>query len=235
VIHLVDRAVERFLRQAVPLAEATVDVSFNAPDRTWGAGLTRPAVNVFLWEVTRNPSFQRSGMQQRIADDGAIQRRPATPVVDLHYLVTAWATELADEHQLLGNILTSILAHRRLPEEVLPDSLAGTRIGLHLADADKRVPGEFWSALDGRLKPGLQLELNLPLEVFEWAATAPPAEEVAAQVVRQARAGHGEVQPSRAREDPVLRRRRLGGAVVMEGRTAPASSEPGDSGSDGTG
>jgi Pvc16 N-terminal domain len=223
VIQLVDRAVERFLREIVPLDEGAVDVSFDAPDRTWGAALTRPAVNVFLWEVARNPAYLRAGMQQRKAPEGAIERRPATPVVDLHYLITAWATELADEHQLLGSVLTSVLAHNRLPDQVLTDTLAGVRVGMALAPYEKRVPGEFWSALDGRLKPGLQLELNLPVEVFEWQATAQPAESVAATVGRLAdRADHANTSHRDTEaEPPALRRRRSGGALVMEGRPEP--------------
>lgn len=220
MIHHVDRAVERFLRRAVPLAETTVDMSFDAPDRTWGAALTRPTVNVFLWETTRNPAYQQTGMEQRVATSGAVERRPATPVVDLHYLVTAWATELADEHQLLGAVLGCVLGHSRLPEEDLPDPLAGMRLGLSLAAADKRVPGEFWSALDGRLKPGIQLEVNLPVEVFAWVATAPPAEQVHLQVARHGRdAGTG--APGGDGAAPVLRRTRSGGALVMEGRANP--------------
>lgn len=218
MIQLVDRALERFLRGRVPLAESAVDVSFDPPDRTWGASLTRPTVNVFLWEVARNPAYLRAGMQQRTLPEGTVERRPATPVVDLHYLVTAWATEHADEHQLLGSILSTVLAHRHLPESLLPDSLAGARVGINLAPYEKRVPGEFWSALDGRLKPGLQLELNLPVEVFDWQPAAAPAERV-------------EVRPERLRGPvpskstppggPALRRTRAGGAVVMEGRPEP--------------
>jgi hypothetical protein len=227
VIQLVDRAVERFLRQSVPLDEGAVDVSFDAPDRTWGASLTRPAVNVFLWEVARNPAYLRSGMQQRVAPEGAIERRPATPVVDLHYLITAWATELADEHQLLGAVLNTILAHNRLPDEVLLDSLQGVRVGVALAPYEKRVPGEFWSALDGRLKPGLQLELNLPVEVFEWQATAQPAEAVNLSVSRLSDRPAPAADPATAEPvPPALRRRRAGGALVMEGRPDSSPKRP---------
>jgi hypothetical protein len=225
LIQLVDRAVERFLRQMVPLTEGTVDVSFDAPDQTWGAALTRPAINVFLWEVSRNPTFQQTGMQQRVAPEGMIERRPTTPLVDLHYLITAWAREVADEHQLLGSVLNCILSHTRLPAEVLPDPLLGTRVNLSLASADKRVPGEFWSALDGRLKPGLQLEVSLPLEVFEWQSTATPAEEVTLRVDRLERVGDLAAAGPAEPEPPALRRRRANGALVMEGR-ADASPRP---------
>jgi hypothetical protein len=214
MIHYVDRGVEQFLRREGALAEATIDVSFDAPDRTWGAARTRPTVNCFLWEVVRNPGHLRTGMQQRTGPEGGIERRPAQPIVDLHYLVTAWATDYRDEHQLLGSVLQAILANRVLPAELLPPQLSGARCGIALAPYDKRVPGEFWSALDGRLKPGLQLEVSLPMEVLAWRPAATVAESVGVALAGIPR----EPSPSSIVPAGPLRRRRAGGALVMEGR-----------------
>ncbi len=232
MIQLVDRAVEQFLRQAVPLPENSVDVSFDAPDRTWGAAITRPTVNVFLWEVTRNPSFGQAGMLQRRGPDGRVERRPANPVVDLHYLITAWASEQRDEHQLLGSILACVLAHSVLPTSALPEQLAETSwITMSLATHEKRAPGEFWSALDGRLKPGLELELSLPLDVFTWEPAATPTESVGVALGpmpanEDRAAGAGGAGPEL---QPLFRRRRVNGALVMEGRAAePQHADPVD-------
>jgi Pvc16 N-terminal domain len=216
VIQHVDRALEQLFRRSEALADSTIEFSFDAPDRTWGAARTRPTVNVYLWEVARNPAYQRSGMQQRVGDDGAVQRRPAMPVVDLHYLVTAWATEQGDEHHLLGSLIEVILATPRLPDAVLPEPLKGARCGLALAPYEKRIPGEFWSALDGRLKPGLQVEINLPFEVFAWKDTAPPAESVGVGVGRLP----APPSPAAGGQPPEkqFRRRRANGALLMEGR-----------------
>lgn len=218
MIQFVDRALERFLRRAVPLPEASVDIAFEAPDRTWGAALTRPTVNVFLWQVTRNPALLRTGLEQRVNDAGELERRRAQPVVDLHYLVTSWATELSDEHQLLGAVLECVLANGRLPEVDLGDRLAGARCALKLATRDARMPNEFWSSLDGRLKPGLQIELSLPVEVFSWAPTAQPAESIGVGMDRL-------TPPPPAEPAAQFRRRRANGALVMEGR--PSAPEPG--------
>jgi hypothetical protein len=224
VIHLVDRAVEQFLRQAVPLAESAVDVSFDAPDRTWGAAITRPTVNIFLWEVTRNPSYGHAGLLQRRGPDGRVERRPSSPVVDLHYLITAWASEQRDEHQLLGSILACVLAHSVLPAVALPEQLGDTSwITMGLASHEKRAPGEFWSALDGRLKPGLELELSLPLDVFRWERTAVPTESVGVALGPMPGG-----PPAEAESPPMLQRRRVNGALVMEGRAA--SSRPHEGG-----
>jgi hypothetical protein len=244
VIQVVDRALEEFLRVRVPLSAHAVDVSFQAPDKTWGAGLSRPTVNVFLWDVAGHPGYLKTGMQQRVGPAGKIERRPVNPVVDLSYLVTAWATERRDEHELLGSVLECVLAHRVLPDEFLPERFSGSRCGLSLAPADRHVPGDFWSALDGRLKPGLQLQVALPIEVFGWEPTAPPAEQVGLTVDQRQRSGKvaaGTARPGAARpgtapsETPGstdadaevvgLTRRRRNGALVMETR-APRRPEP---------
>ena len=48
-----------------------------------------------------------------------------SPVVDLHYLITAWAAEQRDEHQLLGSVVEWVLSHPKLPPETLPEPLEG--------------------------------------------------------------------------------------------------------------
>ena len=233
----------------MPLSAHAVDVSFQAPDKTWGAALTRPAINVFLWDIASHTGFLATGLEQRVKPTGGIERRQARPVVDLGYLVTAWASERRDEHELLGSVLECVLAHAAIPDEFLPDRFADVRCGLSLASAERRVPGDFWSALDGRLKPGLQVQVSLPVEVFAWQPTAPPAEQVQLSVDRRAHAatatkgrpatrGRSAVSPpagaapkgaapvpDETPEVTELTRRRRNGALVMEAR-APRKPTP---------
>ena len=55
------------LRVAVPLP-ATIDVSFATPDKRWGAARTKPTVNLFLWDIRREPRSARSGyLEERTA------------------------------------------------------------------------------------------------------------------------------------------------------------------------
>jgi Pvc16 N-terminal domain len=228
VIQAVDRALEDFLRAKVPLSAQAVDISFQPPDRSWGAGLTRPTINLFMWDILRNPGQMRTGLNQRLTGDGDIERRPSNPVVDLVYLVTAWATEIRDEHQLLGTVMESVLGFGSIPADVLPDRLAGTKCGLSLAPADRRIPGDFWSALDGRLKPGLQLQVTLPIEVFQWQLAARPPEGVDLDLQRttpgpapsggQRVTGTRRTPPRSAPEPEAPAVRRGSGSLVMEGR-----------------
>lgn len=222
MIEHVDRAVERFFQTRASLQEASVAISFETPDRDFEAGRTRPTVSVFLWEIGRSPKTLRSGMEQRVDESGARQRRPVTPIVDLCYVVTAWANEPRDEHQLLGSLLQSVLAHSRLPDDVLPEALAGMRCGLSLAPAGTRAPGELWTAFGSGPRPAIYLEVSLPLEVFAWREVAAPAETIELGVGPRPAAATPEPDP----DAPSFTRRRANGALLMEGhaeRRGPGS------------
>ncbi len=174
MINFIDRALEQFLREQVPLPESTIGVSFETPDKAWGAALNRPTVNVFLWDLSRSSQNAETGIDQR-ENNGAIERRLVNPKVDFFYVVTAWATEIRDEHQLLGSILQSVMSKGRLPHESIPEGVIEGVVMISLAPAESQIPGEFWSALGGRLKPALQLKLTATLPVRAWRpTTAPP-------------------------------------------------------------
>jgi hypothetical protein len=242
LIQFIDEAMEALLRREVPLPEDAVDISFAAPDRAWGAGVTRPTINVFLWDIRRNQLLTSTGLGQKYSDGQHTLRRPTDPVVDLRYLVTAWASEHRDEHQLLGSVLRCILANSSLPENVMPQALAGAPFAkLSLATEEARVPGEFWSSLDGRLKPGLQVVVTLPVGVFDWLPAGPPATAIAVGTQRMGNGAQATGTERVAPEDePVLRRRRSSGVLTMEGRpftAAPAGpgqpNATGDQGAEG--
>lgn len=220
MIEYVDRAVERLFRDKVPLEEASVAISFETPDREWSAARTRPTVSVFLWDLSRSSKALRAGLDERVDDQGARQRRQPQAIVDLQYAVTAWASEPRDEHQLLGSLVACVVSHPRLPEEVLPEPLRGARCGLDLAPPGARPPGELWAAFGGVPRAALQLTVSLPLHAFAWRATAPAA-EVVELAVDPRTDRDGDRAPEASAEVPTLTRRRKNGALVMEGRREP--------------
>src|SRR4051794_11652459 len=63
MLHLLDEALETFLRAAVPLPAHEYAVSFEAPDKQWAAGraASTPTVNAYLREVRPNTSMRESG------------------------------------------------------------------------------------------------------------------------------------------------------------------------------
>lgn len=172
VINFIDRALERYLREEVPLRESNIGLAFDPPDRDWGAALNRPTVNVFMWDVARAERAGSSGLDERRVEDG-VERRRASVRVELRYLITAWATEVADEHRLLGDVLRTILAKRELPGDVIPEGLVEGACRVFVESEDQRQRGDFWSALGGKYKPAIRVMVSALIPVDEWKLAAP--------------------------------------------------------------
>ncbi|MCP3993670.1 MAG: DUF4255 domain-containing protein [bacterium] len=176
MLNLLDKSLEAFLRSKVPLHTDEVDVSFEAPDRDWGAGISKPTVNMFVWDMRRNAEESQSGFTLVEDEQGHKERRPPLPRVDFRYLITAWTTEVVDEHALLGGVLAALLQNDRLEEEFLQDALA-TIVPLptlRIAAAYAEDKSEFWSALGGQLKPGLDLTVTATVDAVEPYVVGPP-------------------------------------------------------------
>lgn len=204
MLHLLDETLERFLRASVPLPERDVDVSFEAPDRDWSAGVNRPTVNLFLWDVRRNLAEQDAGVLVDRDEDGRTVRRPPLPRLDCRYLVTAWTTEVRDEHSLLGDVLQTLMLTPVLVAEHLTGAAADLRPlpTLRVGQPEGNDATDFWSALGGRLKPGLDLVVTTTLDVRPTWPAGPDVERYELEVLAadRARAGVEGTGPVRARE-----------------------------------
>lgn len=166
MLNLLDESLEAFLRAEVPLAKRTVEISFDAPDSDWSAGVTKPTVNLYLWDVRRNADDVESGFEIVEDEEGNKSRQPPKPRVDCRYLVTAWTTETQDEHALLGQVLATMLANDHLPTEHMVESYAHVRPlpTFSVASADGKDQADFWSAVGGQLKPGLDLVVTATVD-----------------------------------------------------------------------
>lgn len=186
VIGMVDTALTAFLRAALPLPESVGDVSFEVPDAAWSAQLNRVTVNLHLWDVVRSDQPSRPA-QQRTGSNGQLERRGPLPLVRLSYMATAWAGSVADEHQLLSELLGVLLGHQVLPAEHVPADFPGS-VQVALAQRAGRRPGDLWTGgLDGRMKPVLELDVTLPVAAGPWLGAAPAVERIAALVAPRAR------------------------------------------------
>ena len=181
MLHLLDESIEAFLRSEVPLGARDVDVAFDAPDKEWVSKLSRPTVNLFLWDMSRSSERMHAGMRQ-VEKNGQLSRGWAPIPVEFRYLITAWTSEHSDEHQLLGNLLVSILANKVFPQDYLATGLSDIgEITMTMSSSGDRLQTDLWKALDGQLKPGIDLVLTLRIDasVYEPVAAPPSGVDVA--------------------------------------------------------
>lgn len=165
-IRVVDEGLERFVRAELPLSEELGDVSFAVPNSDWSAQLSRIAVNLFLYDVTRSPHPNRAAVR-RVDDNGKGERRRPQPMIELSYLVSAWAGDPRDEHQLLGEVLSRIAGLDVLPEQYLPRPLSSS-VHVSLAEDDRHRARDIWNGAGGRLKAGFSLQLTVAADTFDW-------------------------------------------------------------------
>jgi hypothetical protein len=187
MLHLLDESLEAFLRTAVPLPPREVDIVFDAPDGDWAAGVSRPTVDLYLWDVRPNLTEREYGDVVVAEENGRKFRRDPLPRVDCRYLVTAWTREVRDEHSLLGDVLAALLLHRVIGPEHLRGPFATVRPlpTVTLRSGDGTENSDFWSALGGQLKPGLDLVLTTTVDAALHKRMPPPVEEVQPKVTRR--------------------------------------------------
>lgn len=166
-----DEVLRQLLIREIPIKNGDVDITFDQPSREWAARLSRPTLNIFLHDVREN--IQLRGSQQwtveHRSDGTAVQRR--TPVrVALHYMITTWANDPDDEHNLLGRTLLVLFRQPHLPEDLLPESLQEqpAPIPLEVAQQDTlRNPADVWNALDNEIRPAVTLIVTLALDPYK--------------------------------------------------------------------
>ena len=72
--------------------------------RTGRRRVTKPTINLFLYDVRENHELRSN--QRSLVRNGAVGSERQAPVrMDLTYLISAWTTDISDEHQLLGRVL----------------------------------------------------------------------------------------------------------------------------------
>lgn len=173
MLDLVDESLEAFLRATVPLSARDVDVSFVPPEREWSAKLTRPTVNLFLWDIRRSVDRSRSGMET-VQVEGRTAYRMALPRIELRYLLTAWTTDHTDERVLLAGILRSVLAHRAVPEEYVAEPIRqfGALPVVMPVTGEQHV--EVFRTLNGQLKPGVNVVVHAVVDTGVVTPAGPP-------------------------------------------------------------
>jgi hypothetical protein len=183
MLHLLDDGLEAFLRAELRQSAASLDVSFALPDKEWAASVTRPTLNLLLASV--NPASPETGAGiQHFEEDGVRRRRPALPRMAFTYLVTAWVTDVRDEHRLLGAVLATLARPRTLEAPHLPETLRTILPPptMHL-NTDGPDATDLWPAIGGRFHATLSLVVAASVDSGLSEATALPPTDVGLSVM----------------------------------------------------
>jgi hypothetical protein len=167
VIQDVDDTVKVLLMRKMPIDMQNVYIAFEMPTPEWIAGVSKPTLNVFLYDVRENHELRSSERTITRVGEIATERRAPTRI-DLSYLITAWTAVVADEHKLLGNALATLLRFPTLPADVLQGALATQPPVPTWVAQPERTPNswDFWSSLDGRLKAGISYVVTVAVELY---------------------------------------------------------------------
>lgn len=181
----VDAALEKLIRTRLGLTEDLCDVAFEVPSTTWSAQLTRITVNLFLYDVTRSTQPSRSQTRPTATGDGepAMFRRPQ-PMIQLSYMLSAWAGSPRDEHQLLGDLTSLLAGMEQVPADLVSDDVSST-VQIGLGD-DRNTGRELWQGAGGSLRPAIFLRATVAADTFDWERQAPAVERISAMAERMA-------------------------------------------------
>jgi hypothetical protein len=196
-------ALRTLLYERGQIDPAEVDISFEAPTREQQDRLLRPTLNFYMLGVVENTDLRQNAPPPRRVN-GHSERRLAPLRIDLSYLVSALTGDIDDEHRLLWRALETLLRHRRLPEELLPEMLRDLDPPLtaRVAQPEQAVNAfAVWGQLDAFPRAAFAYTLAVPLDL-DIAISAPL---VLTRTVRYAR--------SLAPDATITTRHQIGGVV----------------------
>lgn len=165
-----DESIRQLLIQRGNLNSGDVDIAFDLPSREWAAGVSKPTVNLYLYDIRECHDLKNTSpwVTRQGPNNTAIKSRPDVRL-DLTYCVTAFANAVEDEHRLLTRVLVTLLQNSHLPPEVLQGAVAGQEIRTFTVQPDgvMQSPADFWGALDNDMKPSIDYRVTVRLDLSQ--------------------------------------------------------------------
>jgi hypothetical protein len=171
MIDELDEALKKLLNRELPNPNGEVDIQFDLPRREWSARISRPTLNIFLYDIRENQKLrQTQPMWETEIDSSGNPTQHRKPVrVDLHYMLTAWATEPEDEHRLLSRAVMVFFRFSHLPEDLLSGNLLGQAKQIPITAAqysELNNSADLWSVLDNEMRPAISLTITLSIDPY---------------------------------------------------------------------
>ena len=171
MIDELDEVLRQLLIREIPIKNGEVDIQFDQPKREWSARVSRPTLNIFLYDIRENQKLRQTQPMwetERDLNGNATQHRK--PVrLDLYYMLTAWATETEDEHRLLSRALMVLFRYANLPEELLTENLKTQTKQITVMAAqynELNNATDMWSVLDNEMRPAIAMVITLSIDPY---------------------------------------------------------------------
>ncbi len=172
MIHYLDETLKILLSEVMSGMQPH-SIQFERPTKAWEDQTTEPRINCFLYDIRENTELRFDRQQYMTRTETTVTRQVAPRRIDFTYMITAWCGEVDDEHELLGNVLLTLLRYPTIPINKLHQNLQNQPFPIRTwvsQPEDTPKNWEFWGANEWRLKAGISYRLTL--------AIAPTPEEV---------------------------------------------------------
>jgi hypothetical protein len=169
MINDLDETIRKLILSKSGLTEASVTLSFDQPTGDWAAGLTRPTINLYLYDIRENLELRSQEWLTNKRADGKVEQKLAPRRYNLSYLITVWTQkQTEDEHAILWRVLGVLASSTTLPDEVLQGEMRNqvypvlTQIA-QPSIAIQNLP-DLWSVMQNQLRPSINYVVTLAME-----------------------------------------------------------------------
>jgi len=167
-----DETIRQLLVAELPIKNGELDISFDLPKRDWSSRISKPTVNLFLYDVRENNVLRQHQWERRnngSREDLAHLKR--TPMrVDCTYVLSVWAADPEDEHRLLTRCMLVLYRFPVLPANRLVGSLQNPPYDIQASLAQHDVmtePTDLWNVLDNEMRPSVSYVITLALDPWQ--------------------------------------------------------------------
>jgi hypothetical protein len=141
-----------------------VMISFEAPTRERTSAWPSPAINLFLYDLREASAPRDRSFQERPAGISTVLRQ-APMRLACTFAITVWTSEVRDEHQILSQVLSILLAYPTIPVERLTASLLvgepATGLTTKVGQAKEEGRADFWTTIGSPYKVSLEFMVTI--------------------------------------------------------------------------
>ncbi len=171
----IDGALKGLLAQEMfEVRDGRIELSFEQPKREWVQRLTKPTLNFYLYDVRENARLRPMPLTQALREvrrgpqgETSVSRAPLR--VNLHYMITAWATDPEDEHRMLWGTMLALFKHLCLPDDLMPEAMRELDVPVTMQIAQDEMlpkPTELWGVLNNEVHPAVGCLVTVPMNPF---------------------------------------------------------------------